>query len=163
MPNALPEDGTELTVWSQVVTISAGFVLLIFSYLLWRTAHGQDSMRQTLFRIGAAAALAVGGWVLIGELPLAITSGDKDWWQGLRTTVFFAAGTIPLQFILSLLIANLLFQNIRGKSIYRMIYFLPYISPLVQNPLFFVSFSQNDPLPLLTPCGQQSGLSHCAG
>ncbi|MBK9049639.1 MAG: hypothetical protein IPL78_01590 [Chloroflexi bacterium] len=63
------EDGTELTIWSQVVTISAGFVLLILSYLLWQTAPGQDSMRQTLLRIGAAAALAVGGWFLIGELP----------------------------------------------------------------------------------------------
>jgi multiple sugar transport system permease protein len=145
------EDGTELTIWSQVVTISAGFVLLILSYLLWQTAPGQDSMRQTLFRIGAAAALAVGGWFLIGELPLAISSGNKDWWLGLRTTVFFAAGTIPLQFMFALLIANLLFQNIRGKGLYRMIYFLPYISPLVGTAAVFrILFSERANAPINT-------------
>ena len=137
------EEGEELAIWSQIVTISAGLVLLLLSYRLWNTAPGQDSMRQTLWRVGAAAALAVGGWVLIGELPLAIASGNKDWWQGLRTTVFFAAGTIPLQFIFALLIANLLFQNIRGKGLYRMIYFLPYISPLVGTAAVFrILFSE---------------------
>ena len=143
------EEGTELTIWSQVVTISAGMVLLLLSYPLWNTAPGQDSMRQTLFRVGAAAFLAVGGWVLIGELPLAIASGNKDWWQGLRTTVFFAAGTIPLQFIFSLTIANLLFQNIRGKGLYRVIYFLPYISPLVGTAAVFrILFSERANAPI---------------
>ena len=137
------EEKEELAIWTQIVTISAGLVLLWLSYRLWNTAPGQDSMRQTLWRVGAAAALAVGGWVLIGELPLAISAGNKDWWQGLRTTVFFAAGTIPLQFIFALLIANLLFQNIRGKGLYRMIYFLPYISPLVGTAAVFrILFSE---------------------
>lgn len=145
------ESGEELAIWTQIITISAGFVLLILSYLLWRTAPGQDSMRQTLFRIGAAAALAVGGWVLIGEIPMAIAAGNKDWWQGLRTTVFFAAGTIPLQFIFALLIANLLFQNIRGKGLYRMIYFLPYISPLVGTAAVFrILFSERPNAPVNT-------------
>lgn len=143
------ESGEELTIWTQIITISAGFVLLILSYLLWQTAPHQDSMRQTLFRIGAAAALAVGGWVLIGEIPMAIAAGNKDWWQGLRTTVFFAAGSIPLQFIFALLIANMLFQNIRGKGLYRMIYFLPYISPLVGTAAVFrILFSERANAPV---------------
>ena len=145
------ESGDELSIWTQVITISAGFVLLILSYLLWQTAPGQDSMRQTLFRIGAAAVLAVGAWVLIGEIPMAIAAGNKDWWQGLRTTVFFAAGTIPLQFIFALLIANMLFQNIRGKGLYRMIYFLPYISPLVGTAAVFrILFSERPNAPVNT-------------
>lgn len=145
------EREVELAIWSQVVTISAGFVLLILSYLLWNTAAGQDSMRQTVFRLGAAAALAVGGWVLIGELPLAVASGNKAWWQGIRTTIFFAAGSIPLQFLFALLIANLLFQNIRGKGLFRMIYFLPYISPLVGTAAVFrILFSERANAPVNT-------------
>lgn len=143
------EGGEELAIWSQIVTISAGFVLLIISYLLWNTAPGQDSMRQTMFRIAAAAATAVGGWVLIGEIPLAVAAGNRDWWQGIRTTTFFAAGTIPLQFLFALLIANLLFQNIRGKGLLRMIYFLPYISPLVGTAAVFrILFSERASAPV---------------
>jgi len=46
-------------------------------------------------------------------------------------TVFYSAGTVPFQLGLAFLLSNLLFQQIRGRSSFRMLYFLPYITPTV--------------------------------
>jgi multiple sugar transport system permease protein len=131
------EEGEPLEIWPQVIIISAGFVLLLLAWILWRSASGRDSMAGTLFRLGAAVVLMVGAWVLIGELPRAIAAGDEDWWIGLQVTAFYAAGTIPVQLFAGLLFATLLFQNIKGKSFFRMIYFLPYIAPFVGTAAAF--------------------------
>lgn len=131
------ENGEQLAIWSQLVTISAGVVLLLLSWWMWRSATARDSTAGTLLRFAAATLLAVGAWVLIGELPRIVAAGNKDWWQGLQVTVFFAAFTIPLQFTASLTLATLLFQNLKGKTFFRIVYFLPYIAPLVGTAAAF--------------------------
>lgn len=125
------EEGAELAIWSQIVTISAGLVLLGISWWVWRSAGGRDSNVSTFMRLSASAMLAIGAWVLIGELPRAAAAGDSNWWEGLINTVYYSAGSIPFQFVISLTLASFLFQNIRGKSLFRIIYFLPYITPTV--------------------------------
>ncbi len=153
------EGGQSLAIWSQLVTISAGIVLLLLSWLLWRTAANQPSTIRTFLRIAGAGALAVGAWVLIGELPAAIAEGDADWWDGLEATVFFAAMTIPMQFIVALTLATILFENIKGKTIFRMIFFMPYIAPLVGTAAAFrIIFSGRSSAPvnsILTSLGVQ--------
>lgn len=131
------EAGESLEIWSQMVTISAGFVLLILSFYVWKSASKRQSTFGILFRMFAAMLLAIGAWVLIAELPRAIAAGNDDWWQGLQATVFFAMFTIPLQFAIALTLATILFQNIKGKTAFRMIYFLPYIAPLVGTAAAF--------------------------
>jgi multiple sugar transport system permease protein len=125
------EEGVELALWSQIVTISAGVVLLGLSWFVWNSAARRDSTISTFMRLSASAMLAIGAWVLIGELPRAVAQGDADWWQGLLNTVYYSVGSIPFQFGISLTLATFLFQNIRGKSLFRIIYFLPYITPTV--------------------------------
>jgi len=56
---------------------------------------------------------------------------DADFWRALRVTVYYAIGTVPVTMAIAFVIANLLFQRIRGRSWYRMIYFLPYITSTV--------------------------------
>ena len=131
------EKGEGLDIWAQIITISAGFVLLILSYLLWRSASDRTSTFKILLRMGGAMALAIGGWVLIAELPRVIAEGNKDWWQGLQVTVYFALFTIPLQFTFALTLATILFQNLRGTTWFRMFFFLPYIAPLVGTAAAF--------------------------
>lgn len=139
------EKGESLDLWAQIVTISAGFVLLMISFWSWRRADKAESAIGTLLRLWAAAVLTVAAWVLIAELPRVIASGDKDWWQGLKVTVFYSAGTVPFQLGISLLLATLLFQNIRGKSLFRLIYFLPYITPAVAAAAIFRVFFSSRP------------------
>jgi multiple sugar transport system permease protein len=131
------EKGEGLDLWAQIITISAGFVLLILSYLMWRNASTRDSTFKILLRFGAAIILAVAGWVLIGELPRIIGEGDKNWWQGLQVTVYFALFTIPMQFAMALTLATILFQNLRGTTWFRMFFFLPYIAPLIGTAAAF--------------------------
>jgi len=136
------EDGEELAIWSQVVTISAGLVLLGISYWIWDSASERDSNRSTFLRLAAGAMLIIGAWVLIGELPRAAATGDDEWWEGLLHTVYYSAGSIPFQFAISLALATFLFQNIKGKGLFRMIYFLPYVTPAVgAAAVFRVIFS----------------------
>ena len=134
------ETGEPVDIWAQVVTISAGFLLLLASWQIWKSAAGRNSNVSVVVRIVAAAVLAVGAWALIGELPRAIQAGDADWWAGLRVTVFYSAGTVPFQLGISLVLATLLYQEIRGKSLFRLIYFLPYITPAVATAAIFRVF-----------------------
>lgn len=129
--------GQGLSAANQIIMMMAGFVLLLLSWFLWSSASGRTSTAGTVLRLMGAAVLLIGGWMLWAELPLAIAQGDKVWWQGVAATFWYSMGTIPPQLIISLLLAVLLFQNIRGKGFFRMVYFLPYIAPFVGTAAVF--------------------------
>jgi multiple sugar transport system permease protein len=102
-----------------------------------------------VLRLLAAAALIVGGWFLIGELPAALSSGDSKWWLSVLNTFWYSLGTIPVQLILALFLAVLLFQGIKGRGIFRVIYFIPYIAPFVGTAAVFrIIFTNNPNSPL---------------
>ncbi len=63
----------------------------------------------------------------------ALTS--NDFWTSLVNTFIFAIMTVSFTIILGLIIAYLLFQRVRGQSIYRTIYFLPYIISTVGSSI----------------------------
>ena len=115
------EAGEPLEVWAQVITISAGFLLLLLSWLSWRGASRQSSTLVMILRIAAGILLVIAAWILIAELPRVVAAGDEDWWQGLKVTAYYSLGTVPFQLGISLFLAALLFQNIRGRSAYRLI------------------------------------------
>lgn len=136
------EGGETLRIWTHIVTISAGLLLWALSWIVWRSANNRDSNLSMFARLAAAALLLVGGYVLAVELPLAGANGDKKWFMGLLNTLYYSAGSIPFQLGISLVLATFLFQNIRGKGFFRMIYFLPYITPVVgAAAVFRVLFS----------------------
>jgi multiple sugar transport system permease protein len=139
------EAGEGLELWAHILTISAGFLLLLLAWWLWDSATGRESGLGTAFRLGAAAMLLVGGWLLIGELPRAIAGGDRDWWLGVINTFWYSLGTIPIQLAVALLLAMLLFQNIWGKSFFRVVYFIPYIAPFVGTAAVFRIIFSNRP------------------
>ena len=139
------ETGETIDIQSQIVIISGGFILLLLSWLVWRSAPNRSSNLSTGLRLLAAVILAVGAWALIAELPRAISAGDDNWWEGLLVTVYYSIGTVPFQLGISLLLAALLFQKIRGKGLFRLIYFLPYITPTVAAAAVFRVFFSGRP------------------
>ena len=148
---AAAESGEELTLWANLVTISAGFLLLLLAWWLWESASERFTNIGTAVRLSAAAVLLVGAWLLIGELPQALASGDDHWWLGVLNTFWYSAGTIPTQLGLALLLAVLLFQDMKGKSVFRMIYFIPYIAPFVGTAAVFrILFSSRPTAPFNT-------------
>lgn len=143
------EKGEGLSLWSQIVTISAGFLLLLLAWKLWEGASGRPSNASVALRLGGAVALMAGGWVLIAELPRVVSAGDEDWWNGLMATVFYVLGTVPIQLGLALILAALLFQKIRGQTMFRVLYFLPYVAPFVGTAAVFrIIFSNRPTAPL---------------
>ncbi len=68
---------------------------------------------------------------LVGTLNYREMVGDSVFWISVYNTVYFAVFSIPLGLILALLIAVLLNQKVMGRSVFRTVYFLPSIVPLV--------------------------------
>jgi multiple sugar transport system permease protein len=58
---------------------------------------------------------------------------DSEMWHSLLVTASYSIISVPLQLGISLLLAYLLFQPIRGKSLYRVLFFMPYITATVAS------------------------------
>jgi len=61
----------------------------------------------------------------------------ETFWRSVSTTLTYALITVPIEIGLALVIAYLLFQKIRGRSAYRTIYYLPYITATVAAAAVF--------------------------
>lgn len=69
---------------------------------------------------------------------------DSTFKIALKNTLWYVAGTVPLTMLCSLGLAVLLNQPLRGRNIFRTVYFFPYVASLVAvavvwNMLFFPS------------------------
>jgi len=131
------ESGTDPGIWPQVITISSGVILLAIAWKFWTSAQKQSSNRTFWLLVFAALTLMVGGWLLIGEIPVLLASGDEEVWTGLKVTVFYSLGTIPFQLGISIFLAVLLFQQLRGSELFRILFFLPYVTPAVASAAVF--------------------------
>ncbi|MCL5950208.1 MAG: sugar ABC transporter permease [Chloroflexi bacterium] len=58
-----------------------------------------------------------------------------DFWNALSVTIWYVALTLPATLVLGLVLAYLLYQPIRGRGIYRTIYFLPYVISTVASSI----------------------------
>jgi multiple sugar transport system permease protein len=137
------ETGTDPGIWPQVITLTGGVVLLIAAWRLWKAAPEQQGTFPFLWRILAAIGLLIGAWLLIGELPQVIAAGDEDMWNGLKVTAFYSLGTVPFQLAFSMFLAILLFQNLWGSEMFRMLFFLPYVTPTVASAAIFRQLFSN--------------------
>lgn len=135
---AAQAEGTELPIWSQIILISAGAGLLYGAYRLWSWATRQPDDRRFLFFALVAILTMLGGYLLVAELPRTLASSDSDMLSGFSVTIMYAAGAVPFQLAIGLGLAYLLFQNLRGKTLFRMIFFLPYIMPFLATSIIFV-------------------------
>ena len=88
-------------------------------------------------------------------------SRAEAFWRSVSTTFTYAAITIPVEIALGLVIAYVLFQKIRGRAIYRTIYYLPVVMPAVVvyvlgiGPLHFLQ----EPTGVIQMIGSHFGLA----
>lgn len=66
-----------------------------------------------------------------------IGSRDPGFWEGLYNTCYMLLG-IPISMAIALLLAMALNQKIHGKSIYRMLYYLPVVLPIAATSLIWM-------------------------
>ncbi len=143
---AAVETGEDPGIWPQFIMVTAGVLLLFIGWRIWRSAEKQISTPNFIFRIIAATAFLVGAVLLIIEIPTIVASGDPDLWQGLKVTVFFSIGTVPFQLGSALFLSVLLFQKLKGSEAFRIIFFIPYITPAVASAAVFKQIFSNRPI-----------------
>jgi ABC-type sugar transport system permease subunit len=143
------ESNSDPGIWPQVIMVSAGIILLILGWFSWSSAPKAKESWKFWLRILGAFILLAGGWLLVGEIPVLLAGGDKDIWNGLKVTIFFSAGTVPLQLTLSMFLAILLFQKLKGSEFFRMVFFLPYVTPFIASAAIFRQiFANRDTSPI---------------
>lgn len=76
--------------------------------------------------------------VWVGAMNYRDMVTDGVFWKSLYNTLRFAAMALPLGMILSLLVAVLLNQAVAGRSIFRTIFFLPSLIPLVASVMIWL-------------------------
>jgi ABC-type sugar transport system permease subunit len=146
---AAVETGADPGIWPQLVTILSGVLLLLLAWRIWRGTDGESVQRLFALRILAALALMVGAVLLMIEVPTIVASGDPALWNGLKVTVFFSMGTVPIQLMIALFLSVVLFQQRRGAGVFRVIFFLPYVTPaLATATVFRLMFSERSSAPV---------------
>lgn len=145
---AAQENGETLPIWSQVILISAGAAMAVAAFILWMRAVRQHGDRRFIAMALSALLLLIGGYLLVAEVPRALTNADRNVLTSFNITIMFALGTVPFQLAIGLVLAYLLFQNIRAKSFFRVVYFLPYIMPFVATSVVFNQIFSHRPTSL---------------
>lgn len=126
--------------WWGAAAFFGGIALVIVAHWLWTDAFRGDRARGPMAaRIVAAFALLGSGVFISLGWRLMMDAGNKAYLKGLVRTVYYGFGSVPIQIVLALVLATLLFQRIRGQELFRMIYFLPYVTPSVAGAAIFRS------------------------
>jgi multiple sugar transport system permease protein len=74
-------------------------------------------------------------WTGLGNYRFMIH--DPQFWQGVRNTLWLVVFLVPLQVVFSITVASVLTRPKRGVGVYRTIYFLPSMVPVVAAALGF--------------------------
>lgn len=76
--------------------------------------------------------------VWVGLLNYQDLASDYVYWQSLRNTLVFCALSLPLGLIFALALALLLNQPVRGRGMFRAIYYLPSLVPAVASAMVWL-------------------------
>ncbi|MBP1994514.1 carbohydrate ABC transporter permease [Paenibacillus eucommiae] len=114
--------------WGYILTLPFSIQLLVFFafpffFSLYLTFTQWDMFNLPVW-IGAS------NWIRLLD--------DKSFWYSLRNVLMFAVIFVPLQTIMALVLAFSLNQAIRAKSLYRVIYFLPVVTPWLAGGTMWV-------------------------
>ncbi len=76
-------------------------------------------------------------WIGLDNYKYMFTE-DTLFWQAIRNTVWFIVVAVPLQIVFAIFTATLLTRPRRGVKVYRTLFFLPAIAPVVAAALAFL-------------------------
>jgi multiple sugar transport system permease protein len=131
--------------WGGLLIFLLGLALLGLAFWVWNNAFRSMTNGVLIAKVIAAVLLVAVGVSLAMGWGKMTGAGEDIFLNSLIITLFYAVGSVPIQLLLALVLAYILFQNIRGKEIFRMIYFLPYVTPIVSTAVVFRTiFSPRD-------------------
>lgn len=95
----------------------------------------------TLGPIIGSIALAFFAWPVLGPREFvgvqnfSALFADDVFWRALLNTLLFVGLYVPANFVVSLGLAVWIGPRIRGRAVYRVLFFLPAVTPIVANAL----------------------------
>jgi len=120
-----------------LVLFVVGLVLLWGAYRVYRSLKDRQGGGYLPVLIGVGLGLPA-LWLLLDQgLGGLLETGDHRLYNGLKITLFYALGTIPIQLGISMLLAYLLFKSLRAKGVFRILLFLPYVTPVIASAVVF--------------------------
>ncbi len=123
--------------WSGLLLVLLAFIIIVIAYWVWRNAFRNFTRGELIAKLAAIILIVVFGLVLSLGWGKMIDAGEDIFLNSLIVTIFYAVGSVPIQLLFALVLAYVLFQNIKGKELFRMIYFLPYVTPIVSTAVVF--------------------------
>ena len=123
--------------WQGILVFAAGFALLALAYMIWTKSFKSLDNRKLIAGVISALFLVGAAWTIMYGWSVMQETGNDDFLNSLPITVFYALGTVPAEIGIALFLAYLLYQKVRGQELFRMLYFLPYITPAVAAAVVF--------------------------
>ena len=127
--------------WYGALMFGMGFVVIVAAYFVWDRGFNARGNRGMIARLVVALILIAGGALIAtgwGRMLDAVGRND-DFLRSLPITLYYAVGAVPIQLGIALVLAYILFQKIRGQEFFRMVFFLPYVTPVIATALVFRS------------------------
>lgn len=122
-----------------ILYVVGGLILLGASWMVWRKIQSDTDTGEVVWRVALGAMLIFAGLGLFLGFPKMLENGDEDLFNSLLITFMYSLGTVPFQIALSFILAFILFQDIKGKTMWRIIYFLPYVTVTVASAAMWQS------------------------
>ncbi|MEV0803603.1 sugar ABC transporter permease [Kribbella sp. NPDC050281] len=112
----------------------------------------------------ASAVISLTDWT-IGAAPKFVGfanyrrmfTADDSFFKSLWATLYYTLGAVPLLLIVAFAVALLLNQPVRGQAVFRVIYYLPAIVPIVANSMLWIWLFNPD-FGLLNTLTEKAGL-----
>lgn len=123
--------------WTNLLITLVGVALIVGAFWIWSNAFKSLNKGQNIAKIVGALVMVLGGVIFITGWGYMYESGNESFLTSLIVTLYYAVGTVPAEVILGMILAFLLYQDIVGKDFFRMIYFLPYVTPSVSSAVVF--------------------------
>jgi multiple sugar transport system permease protein len=124
----------ELAGWLWTSPWLLGFLLFVLVPML-----ASLYLSFTRYAIGSTPQ-----WVGADNFMRALSARDDLFWPSMGRTVEYAFVMVPIGICLSLLAATLLNQSLKGTALYRTLFFLPSLTPVVASAVIWRWLYQPD-------------------
>lgn len=96
----------------------------------------------TIAPVGLSIVMSLFDWPTFGQRTFIglgnyheLLTQNPDFWPALRNSVVFTLLYVPANIVLALTLALLLGERIKGRNIFRVLFFIPVVTPVVANAL----------------------------
>lgn len=134
------------------MVMSAPAVLLLIAFLIVPIVYTvyYSLFRYLVIKPDDIVFLGIGNYLKLFK--------DSDFWMALKTTVYFTVFVVPIQCVLALALAMLVYSKRRGVAVFRTLYFSPQVTSMVVIAILWtILYNSNANTGLINACLKQFG------